>query len=55
MSGDQCVEEVWEPPGYWHHHQCSRRGKRVVDGKLLCEQHAKQAERLAVINARFKR
>ncbi len=40
----QCEEEVWERPGYWHHHRCPFRSKWVVtepDGVLLhvCGNH----------------
>lgn len=46
----QCQETVWEPPGYWHTHQCPRRAKRAVeklDGTVLwlCTQHANGLER----------
>ncbi len=39
-----CAEWVFEAtPGF--EHRCSRSARRVVNGRWLCEQHAKMAER----------
>lgn len=46
----QCAAEVWEPPGYWHTHQCPRRSKGVGrDGAPLCGTHLRQDERRAAL------
>ncbi len=37
----RCIEEVSEPPSYWHSHQCTRKRGHGKDG-LYCKQHAKQ-------------
>jgi hypothetical protein len=41
----QCDESVWERPGYWHSHQCTRRATIVIakDGvrREVCTQHGK--------------
>lgn len=44
--GTQCQEEVGEPPGYWHWHQCPRNAKFLVVTQvgrehLVCTQHSK--------------
>lgn len=30
MSDEGCVEDVWEPPGFWHHHRCRRPVKATI-------------------------
>lgn len=41
----RCMQDVWDPPGYWDSHQCWRKAKfrTRLDGRVfyVCTQHAK--------------
>ena len=43
VVGGSCTAQVWQHTG-WHRFLCSRKGKRLVAGRVLCEQHAKIEE-----------
>lgn len=44
-NAPQCMEDVGEPPGYWHSHRCTRRAKfrtnKAGHDYFVCTQHAK--------------
>lgn len=50
---ERCVKRVSCVGRFWRV-QCSRKGREVVAGKLLCTQHAKKERKLSEIRERFK-